>query len=224
MKNSNKVITFLKRNAVYIVLVLCVLAIGLSTALLLVNDNKLSPDQSVDVIEPDTTPDTPADSVKPDVPDVPVDNPDQTPDTPVIVEKVTFIMPVDTTNYTEFTSTMAFNSTLNRFTAHKAIDFFAEEGTSVYAVYDGVVESVINDFLKGYTITIDHGNGLKTVYNSLADGESVMEGQRVKKGDVIGSVSITNRQEYKDGAHLHFEVYENDVAIDPIKYLDIVEK
>lgn len=223
MKNSNKVITFLKRNAVYIVLVLCVLAIGLSTALLLVNDNGISPDQSVDVIEPDT----PADSVKPDVPDVPdepVDTPDTTPDTPVVVEKVTFIMPVDTTNYTEFTSTMAFNSTLNRFTAHKAIDFFAEEGTSVYAVYDGVVESVTNDFLKGYTVTIDHGDGLKTVYNSLADGESVVEGQSVKKGDVIGSVSVTNRQEYKDGAHLHFEVYENDVAIDPIKYLDIVEK
>lgn len=227
MKNSNKVITFLKRNAVYIVLVLCVLAIGLSTALLLINDNGISPDQSVDVIEPDTTPDTPADSVKPDVPDVPdepVDTPDTTPDTPVVVEKVTFIMPVDTTNYTEFTSTMAFNSTLNRFTAHKAIDFFAEEGTSVYAVYDGVVESVTNDFLKGYTVTIDHGDGLKTVYNSLADGESVVEGQSVKKGDVIGSVSVTNRQEYKDGAHLHFEVYENDVAIDPIKYLDIVEK
>jgi murein DD-endopeptidase MepM/ murein hydrolase activator NlpD len=224
MKNSNKVITFLKRNAVYIVLVLCVLAIGLSTALLLVNDNGISPDQSVDVIEPDTTPDTPADSIQPDVPDVPVDTPDTTPDTPVVVEKITFIMPVNTSNYTEYTATMAFNSTLNRFTAHKAIDFFAEEGTSVYAVYDGVVESVTNDFLKGYTVTIDHGDGLKTVYNSLADGEGVMEGQRVKKGDVIGSVSITNRQEYKEGPHLHFEVFENDVAIDPIKYLDIVEK
>jgi murein DD-endopeptidase MepM/ murein hydrolase activator NlpD len=104
------------------------------------------------------------------------------------------------------------------------MDFFAPEGSNVYAVYDGVVESVTSTFLQGVSITIDHGNGLKTVYNSLADGDQVFVGQIVNQGDIIGEVSVTNRQEYKDGAHLHFEVLENNISIDPIKYLSINEK
>jgi murein DD-endopeptidase MepM/ murein hydrolase activator NlpD len=125
---------------------------------------------------------------------------------------------------TEYSETMVWSSTLNRFSSHTAIDFFANEGSSVFAVYDGVVKSVETSVLKGTTITIDHGNGLLTVYNSLADGDSVTVGQKVSKGQVIGQVSVTNRQEYKDGAHLHFEVIENGENIDPIKYLDIAEK
>ena len=78
--------------------------------------------------------------------------------------------------------------------------------------------------MQGVTITIDHGNGLKTIYNSLADAESVFQGQTVKQGDVIGEVSTSNRQEYKDGAHLHFEVLENGEKVDPLKYLLIEEK
>jgi murein DD-endopeptidase MepM/ murein hydrolase activator NlpD len=65
---------------------------------------------------------------------------------------------------------------------------------------------------------------LVTVYNSLADGESVTVGEQVKKGDVLGQVSSSNRQESKSGAHLHFEVKENGENIDPIKYLDVQEK
>ena len=41
---------------------------------------------------------------------------------------------------------------------------------------------------------------------------------------MIGEVSVSNRTEYKDGAHLHFEVMEDGVLIDPIKYLAIEEK
>jgi murein DD-endopeptidase MepM/ murein hydrolase activator NlpD len=83
---------------------------------------------------------------------------------------------------------------------------------------------VENTLLHGTTITIDHGNGLKTIYNSLEDGELVTVGGQVKQGEVIGAVSVTNKQEYKEGAHLHFEVYENDVNIDPAKYLVYEEK
>jgi murein DD-endopeptidase MepM/ murein hydrolase activator NlpD len=119
---------------------------------------------------------------------------------------------------------MVFNSTLDRYQVHNAIDFYAQEGTPVYAVYDGTIESVTNDLLKGVTVTIDHGNGLKTVYNSLADGETVIVGQTVKQGDIIGEVSVTNRQEYGEGAHLHFQVLENGQVIDPAKYLTLDEK
>ena len=61
----------------------------------------------------------------------------------------------------------------------------------------------------------------KVIYR---DGDKVVKGQKVSKGDVIGAVSVTNRQEYKDGAHIHFEVSEKGVTIDPAKYMDISEK
>lgn len=224
MKNSsNKVITFFRRNGVYLILVLCILAIGLSTTLLILGDTnqdgtlKEPDDQIVDVVDPDTqNPDTGS-------PDEDVVTPPEENEVPVATE-VTFAMPVNTTSYTDYSETMVFNPTLNRFSSHKAIDFYAEEGSSVLAVYDGVVESVDNSFLEGYTVVINHGNGLKSIYNSLADGDNVSVGQAVKKGDVIGEVSVSNRQEYKQGAHLHFEVEENGNLIDPAKYLDIAEK
>ncbi len=225
MKKSTAVLSFFKRNAVYLVLALCVLALGIATTVVLVNRNdngELNNSPSID--SPNDTPvDNPGDTV---IPDTPVDNPGDTviPDVPV-VEPISFIMPVENaSSLLEYSNTMVFNSTLNRFSTHLAIDFFAPEGTNVLAVYGGTVKSVENTLLKGVTVTVDHGNGLMTVYNSLADGDAVSVGQSVKKGDVIGQVSTTNRQEYKSGAHLHFEVIENDELIDPAKYLVFEEK
>lgn len=114
---------------------------------------------------------------------------------------------------------MVFNKTLGIYTGHMGIDFAADAGTNVVAVYDGTIESVTTSYLQGTTVTIDHGNGLKSVYNSIEAAENLTEGKAVKKGDVIGAVSDNNRQEYKDGAHLHFEVIENGEKIDPETYL-----
>ncbi len=219
MKNSNgKVITFIKRNALYIILAACILAIGLSITFILINKQTKLDSGNVDdkpVVE------TPID---PPVDDTPVDKPDDTPDLPVTTV-IEFIVPVaNATSIGEYSEQMVFNSTLGRFSAHLAIDFFAPEDTDVLAVYDGTIESVDTTLLHGTTITIDHGNGLKTVYNSLADGETVSVGQAVTKGQVIGQVSVSNRQEYKDGAHLHFQVIEDGEIIDPAKYLKIAEK
>ena len=219
MKQSkSNVMKFLRKNAVYLMLALCILAIGLATALMLIN-NSLGDTGSID--------DTPTitDPVEPDEPVVePEDPTPEKPDEPV-VETVIFVMPVaSVTSVVDYSNTMVFNSTLGRYTAHLAIDFFAEEGTDVLAVYGGTVTKVDNSLLTGVSVTIDHGNGLVTVYNSLADGDMVSVGDVVKKGDVIGQVSTTNRQEYKDGAHLHFEVLEDGKLIDPAKYLEFDEK
>lgn len=207
-KSNKKVGSFLRKNAIYLILALCVLAIGLSMTLMLISsDTSNLPSSGVVDEKPEddkpseNEPDTPAETV------------------------ISFIMPVSNCQkIEEYSTTMVFNSTLNRYSSHMAIDFFTEEGSPVYAVCDGKVESIENDFLKGVSITIDHGNGLKTVYNSLADGDMVTVGMEVKKGDVIGEVSLTNRQEYKEGAHLHFEVVENNQKINPEKYLTFEEK
>lgn len=217
-QNNTKILIFLRKNALYLILTACILAVGLSITLMLVNkglDNSatVEPDTPV-IINP-----VPDDSIE-------TEDPEQNPVIPEpVIKPITFIMPVEnSTGVGQYVETMVWNSTLNRFSAHLAVDFFADEGTPVLAVYDGTVESVENSLVHGITITIDHGNGLKTVYNSLADGDAVVEGQTVKQGDVIGEVSVSNRQEYKEGAHLHFEVYENGQKIDPVKYLEFDEK
>lgn len=157
-------------------------------------------------------------------PDEPVDKPDE-PDTKPTV-KISFVMPVENaTILTDYTATsVVFNKTLNVYTGHLAIDFAAEAGTAVKAVFDGVVESVETSYLTGTTVTIKHNDNLKTVYNSIEADEKLIAGATIKQGDVIGAVSDNNKQEYKDGAHLHFEVYENGKKISPYKYLAITEK
>lgn len=210
-----KVMEFIKRRAVYLVLALCILAVGLSVTFMLINNNN---DLSLDAGS-----DTPT-IIVPE--EKPVEKPEDTPvDTAPVEKVVSFIIPVaNPSSVVDYSETMVFNSTLNRFSAHMAMDFFAPEGSDVYAVYDGKIVNIETTFLKGTTITIDHGNGLFSIYNSLADGDSVSVGQNVEQGDVIGQVSLSNRQEYKSGAHLHFEVKENGQLIDPYKYLESQDK
>lgn len=227
MKKQTKTFgEFMKRNAVYLVLALCIIAIGVATTFMLVDKANSNNAQLNNQVQDD--PNKPVDN--PDIPsgpDEPVDNP-QNPDQPVVnpgVETIVFVSPVESaTSVVDYSDTMVFNSTLGRYSAHRAIDFFAPEGSEVLAVYKGTVKSVESSILHGVTVTIDHGNGLVTVYNSLANADDIFVGASVEQGDVIGHVSVTNRQEYKDGAHLHFEVMENGEIIDPAKYLVLEEK
>ena len=230
MKQTNSVRTFLRKNAVYMVLALCVLAIGLSIALVMLNSTdgvieQAQVDDTQQVIDPtgDGT-QTVNDPVSDPTDIVPVDSIPTDEDKPV-VKVISFIMPVaNSTAIEDYTDTLAYNSTLKRFEAHKAMDFFAEEGSAVYAVYDGVISDIQTTLLTGTTVTVDHGNGLYSVYNSLSDGDSVFVGQAVSQGAKIGEVSVSNRQESADGAHLHFQVIENGAAINPAKYLSLDEK
>ena len=112
----------------------------------------------------------------------------------------------------------------NLMASHLGVDFIANEGESVYSAYDGVVEKVEYDFLNGYSVTIDHGEGLKTYYSSLDEDVLVTEGQTVKTGQEIGTVALSNQREYKLGSHLHFEVFENGLNVDPGEYLTFEEK
>ena len=216
MRREKTVSGFFRKNAAYIVLALCVLAIGLSITLILVNRSAAlnganSAKEQAYNKETEETPQTP---------ETPIDEPESP-----AANIITFVMPVDeATAVEDYTETLAYNSTLKRYEAHKAIDFLAEEGANVYAVYDGVISDVSTSLLTGTTITVNHGNGLYTVYNSLADGDRVFVGQTVRQGAKIGEVSVSNRQESALGAHLHFQVIENGENVNPSKYLAFDEK
>ena len=92
---------------------------------------------------------------------------------------------------------------------HNGIDYAAAEGESVHAAAAGTVSRVYSDDMLGATVVIDHGDGISTLYGSLADIDSVKVGASVAKGDVIGTVGKSCALEKNLEPHLHFEVLKD---------------
>lgn len=72
----------------------------------------------------------------------------------------------------------------------------------------------------GYYVTVDHGNGISSLYAHLSK-ISVTNGQQLAQGDAIGLGGSTGKS---DGKHLHFEVVGNGQAFDPLKLLPATQK
>ena len=116
---------------------------------------------------------------------------------------------------------LQYNKALNVWEIHKGLDYTADVGTDVLAVYDGTVTSITTNLLLGTVVEIDHGNGLKTTYGSLEQTTPVKVGDVVKKGDVIGKASNTATSETSSAGEVHFEVWKDGSIVDPASFLDI---
>lgn len=100
-------------------------------------------------------------------------------------------------------------------TFHWGIDIVAAWGNQIVAPADGFVLKIRNDKYYGNSITLSHGLGVTTLYGHLSK-IAVREGQKVKRGDVIGNVGATGKAL---GPHLHYEVHLNDKPVNPYYYL-----
>ena len=106
---------------------------------------------------------------------------------------------------------------------HKGIDIGGgvKIGDPIYAAADGVIiYSNYNEGGYGNMVMIDHGldsNGVKII-TLYGHGNKLLKnvGDTVKKGDAIMELGSTGNS---TGPHVHFEVRENGVAVDPKKYL-----
>ncbi|HWH83016.1 MAG TPA: M23 family metallopeptidase, partial [Burkholderiaceae bacterium] len=98
---------------------------------------------------------------------------------------------------------------------HSGLDFAAVTGTMIHAAAGGLVKSAAFHHDYGWTVEIDHGNGLVTRY-AHASRLLVRAGDVVAPGAVIAAVGSTGRS---TGPHLHFEVLRNGAATDPRRYL-----
>ncbi len=98
---------------------------------------------------------------------------------------------------------------------HAGIDYSANMGAKVVAPADGTVVHASNKGAYGKTVEIDHGNGLLTRFAHLSRVD-VRVGEKIKRGQSLGGVGNTGRS---TGPHLHYEVRQNGIAVNPQRFL-----
>ena len=222
---SSKTINFLRKNVYYFIFIVCLAVLSIITVALVASSSNQPVGGGVIGAPSDNQNNENGNNNQNNENEENKENQGENEEQKPVVSVIVFDMPVNGTIIKDYVADgVIYNQTLNLYSGHKAIDFSSEEGAVVKAVYQGVIESIETSKLNGTTLILDHGNGLKSVYNSIEVNEDLEVGDSLLKGDSIGVISTNNRLEYKDGAHLHFEVLENGQKIDPYKYLLTEEK
>ena len=129
------------------------------------------------------------------------------------ITSLEFLMPVSGELSSPFGLRRFFNGLPRK--PHSGLDIAVPKGTPVKAPLDGEIIDTGEFFFNGNSIFIEHGQGLVTMYCHL-NTINVKKGQRVKQGDIIGTVGMTGRV---TGPHLHWSVSLNRTRIDPSLFL-----
>lgn len=101
---------------------------------------------------------------------------------------------------------------------HKGIDLLADEGTPILATASGIVKlSKSNTSGYGKHILIQHNASFSSLYAHLSE-LLVSNGSTVNQGDTIGIIGTSGTS---ISVHLHYEIREDDQAVDPLKYIQL---
>jgi murein DD-endopeptidase MepM/ murein hydrolase activator NlpD len=101
---------------------------------------------------------------------------------------------------------------------HDGVDIAAPTGSKVKASADGFVAYVgwspwdTGD--RAYIVIIGHANGYESVYAHLQPKRKVRAGQKIKRGQVIGTIGMTG---LTTGPHVHWEVRKSGAYVNPLK-------
>ena len=99
---------------------------------------------------------------------------------------------------------------------HYGIDIAANQGTMILSSGTGIVTMAEDDlYYTGGTIIMDHGHGISTIYSHL-ENVMVSVGDKINKGDVIGTVGSTGRS---TGPHLDFRINWFQTRLDPMSVI-----
>lgn len=206
---------FMKRNAFYFLIVLCIASVAAVIALAVTRPeagggNNVSIGGGADDNDPVIKPEDPDDGKDPEDDNKP--------------EKPTFIAPCNGTVSKGFTlDDYVWNPTLGQGEAHTGIDFTGED-LGVFAAGDGVIKDVGYDELNGNYVVISHNDGYESAYYSLDKLTGLKKGDKVTQGQKLGEMSITQGSELLDGVHLHFEMTKNGEYINPLDVIILEEK
>lgn len=143
-------------------------------------------------------------------------------------ESDTYHKPVPTGNKIYLTSGYGerMHPILKKKMFHRGIDIAAPLGTNIFSIADGVVRKVNHHFEEGKGhgrfVIIDFADGLSGLYSQM-DSYAIKEGQKVKAGDVIGTIGSSGTS---TGPHLHFELKKDGKNVNPEDYIktDIYKK
>ena len=135
-------------------------------------------------------------------------------------KELSFEKPVEGEIVREFAQdSLIYSETLQEWTTHSGIDIQADKTTVVKAAEAGTVKSIKNDPRYGLTIVIEHDDNYQTIYSNLLTTEFVVEGEKVEKGQSLGTVGNTAVFEVADEPHLHFEIWKDSLPVDPSIYI-----
>lgn len=130
------------------------------------------------------------------------------------IRKAFLRSPLEFSRITSGFSAARFHPVLQKWRAHKGVDYGAPTGTRVKATGDGVVEFVGLKGGYGKVVILRHQNRFTTLYGHLSGfAAGLRKGNRVGQGDVIGFVGATG---LASGPHLHYEFRVNDVHQNPL--------
>ena len=131
-------------------------------------------------------------------------------------KELSFERPVEGEIVREYAKdSLIYSETLQEWTTHTGIDIKADKTTVVKAAEAGTIKSIKNDPRYGLTIVIEHDDQYQTIYSNLLTSEFVVEGEKVEKGQAIGTVGNTAVFEIADEPHLHFEIWKDSLPVDP---------
>ena len=135
-------------------------------------------------------------------------------------KELSFEKPVEGEIVREYAKdSLIYSETLQEWTTHTGIDIKADKTTVVKAAEAGTIKSIKNDPRYGLTIVIEHDDQYQTIYSNLLTSEFVVEGEKVEKGQAIGTVGNTAVFEIADEPHLHFEIWKDSLPVDPTTLL-----
>ena len=133
-----------------------------------------------------------------------------------------YVIPVNGHVIKDYTMDMpVYSVTMNDYRVHNGTDISASVGDPVCSFSDGTVSKIYYDPMMGQTIEIDHGDGLRSVYQNLQVTlpDNIEVGVKVSSGDVIGAVGETTLTECAEVSHLHFSIIKNGSYEAPADYI-----
>lgn len=249
-----RALQFAESKGFYMILGLCVLAIGVSTYVLfftapqeqpvngeVINQAPTQPKAAVNppakVPEPAATTkpapkptapkgtDTPA-AQKPTEPDQAVVHTEPPANAVQVSNQATVKTPVftypikESEVQREYSGTqLVFDPTMGDWRTHNGTDFACDEGDDVLAVLDGVVAEIYTDAMMGQCLRLDHGAQLESLYCGVLPQDGLRVGSAVAAGQIIGRVGNDVLAESAQECHLHLEMTDEGLAVDPLSIL-----
>jgi murein DD-endopeptidase MepM/ murein hydrolase activator NlpD len=221
----------------YIVLLLCVAALGVSgyylfsgmtspaqtasgAVTVVVTPSPTATPSGTAAVPPTTATPRPTATAAPAAAAKPAATPAPTVTPAVTATASVFTWPVKGSVLREYAvETLAYDETMGDWRTHDGVDIAATAGTQVMAPAGGTVTDLYEDDLMGTTVVILHADGVMSTCSNLAAVPTVEVGDTVRTGDIIGSVGATALAESGEASHLHLSMSKNGLSVDPLSYL-----